>query len=133
MPRLGASVRAWCWSLLLALVLAPALGQMHRALHGAHGPAPAVLQANAPDRANTAQAYADLPAASLWAALFAGHSPADCQLLDQLTLGDLLHGAMPALVQAAPQAPLPVARVQHAKAQRLAAFHARAPPRSLAV
>src|SRR5690606_12961257 len=63
MPRLGASVRAWCWSLLLALVLAPALGQMHRALHGAHGPAPAVLQANAPDLANTAQAYADLPAA----------------------------------------------------------------------
>jgi hypothetical protein len=74
--------RAWllAWLLVWAIALAPLLGQMHRVVHAggqaaatAHGPAEAGAVSNAPVD---------------WVhALFSGHGPADCQLLDQLHEG----------------------------------------------
>jgi len=58
---------ALAW-LVLALVLAPALGQMHRVLH-----LPVALGLAQPAGHDHGLG-----------ALFGGHSPADCQLLDQL-------------------------------------------------
>lgn len=101
----------WAW-LLLALVLAPALGQMHRALHL---PGTLGLAVHAADGHGVA-------------ALFGGHSPADCQLLDQLSHGGatVAEYAVPLaapsgqqVAQPAAQPPRPVAPLP---------FQARAPP-----
>ena len=68
-PRLARRL-ALAW-LVLALVLAPALGQMHRVLH--LPVAVGLAQPTGHDHG--------------LGALFGGHSPADCQLLDQLHHG----------------------------------------------
>ncbi|WP_042428931.1 hypothetical protein [Comamonas granuli] len=100
---------AW---LLLALVLAPALGQMHRALHlpGALGQA-----VHAADGHGVA-------------ALFGGHSPADCQLLDQLSHGGatVAEYAMPLAAPGGQRVALPAALPLRAAAPL--PFQARAPP-----
>lgn len=110
------------WQLLLcSLVLAPALGQMHRVLHGS-GPAP--LQRAGPQGSNAGE-----PPASAWAALFSGHHASDCQLLDALGAADGPASACLALAShplpsAQPLAGTPAPRV----ARRAAPFQARAPP-----
>lgn len=104
---------AWAW-LWLALVLAPSLGQMHRVLH-----LPASLGWAAPG----GHAHG-------LAALFAGHSPADCEQLDQLTQGSAPLWLASALLGAAVQgAPGPVPRPAPC-AGTARAFDARAPPRA---
>ncbi|NMM84686.1 hypothetical protein B2J88_09965 [Rhodococcus sp. SRB_17] len=113
----------WLWCLLLALLLAPALGQMHRALHGAH------MRAVGPSSAAAVHAAGEQPT-SIVSALFGGHSPAECQLLDQLTLGDWPHSAAPAPAHALPEALSSAGPQPHPRARRIAAFHARAPPRT---
>lgn len=117
------------WLLAWAMVLAPLLGQMHRVVHlgnlagqASHVQQPAVQPA-------AAQPYAAQPASDWVHALFDGHGPAGCQLLDQHH--HELAGP-PSL------APLPFIWAVHAVAsatvpvrdgRMLAAFfHARAPP-----
>ncbi len=110
---------ALAW-LLLALVLAPTLGRMHQIVHGV--PAFAAGHAHAAGEGTAHQALDTLHA------LFAGHSSADCQVLDQQTLGGaLLAQALPP-VQASPQEPPAAPPAQAPALRRLAAFHARAPP-----
>jgi hypothetical protein len=98
----------WIW-LWLALLLAPSVGQMHRVLHLPGGSVPTQH-------------------AEGLAALFAGHSPADCEQLDQLTQGCApswqpppLPGPWPDAVRTLPLAAAP-------QSAPLRAFHARAPP-----
>lgn len=116
------AVRGWGWpvlALVLALVLGPTLGQVHRVLHGAAQPA-AQPAAHAP--------HNDRERAGFLFDLFAGHTPSDCQLLDQLMLGDAAHSIAPVLAHAPPAVlPRPAAAPVRA-APRTAAFHARAPP-----
>ena len=71
-PRMFASPRSprhdlWVWCLALALCLAPTWGQIHRVLHLPH-----------------ALGLVEHVQGSL-GALLASHSPADCELLDQLS------------------------------------------------
>lgn len=75
--------RAWllAWLLVWAIALAPLLGQMHRVVH-AGGLAAATVHGPAEAAPASWNAPAD------WVhALFSGHGPADCQLLDQLHEG----------------------------------------------
>ena len=118
--------------LLLALVLAPALGRVHRVVH-LWPSAPTVLAPAlaAPDR------EAALPTrggASWLHDLFAGHGPHECPLLDQLN--PLLAGppSLPTLPSAPPaeaRRPAPPA-LGIAQAPRLG-FLARAPPAFLSL
>lgn len=116
-----ASAVWWSVWLVLALVLAPALGQMHRAVHGDAAPALSAHSAHGGPHA------APGDQTSWVAALFSGHHLVDCQLLDQLTLGDAPRSA-PALAHAAPATAPPAGPPAHCSARRTAAFQARAPP-----
>ncbi|QXZ11325.1 hypothetical protein KUF54_07050 [Comamonas sp. Y33R10-2] len=83
----------WLMALLaLAMVLGPTLGQMHRAVHAgtaqsqSHaGHQARVAAASESTSQNTSSTCATDPllGASWVQALFAGHGPAECQLLDQ--------------------------------------------------
>ncbi len=82
--------RGWLWLLAWALVLAPALGQMHRGVHG-----PQAALAMAAPTAVAAQAHEG--GHDGFAELFSSHgSDADCRLFDQLGHSDALPG-VPAL------------------------------------
>ena len=109
-------------ALLLALVLAPTLGQVHRALHGP-GQLPHIFNS-----AHSANNSTDAAARSLHA-LFSAHQASDCLWLDQLTLADAAPSAPSALAHSAPEAQFwadtPLA--PHWQ-RRQAAFQARAPP-----
>lgn len=104
--RLGA------WWLVLALALAPALGRVHRVLHlpTALGVSTATVHAHG------------------LGALFAGHSPADCQLLDQLTQGGAPAAEWPALAIAPTPACPPTQPAQALLPRATLPFQARAPP-----
>nr|WP_236597839.1 hypothetical protein [Comamonas testosteroni] len=93
-------VMRWLMGLLaLAMVLGPTLGQMHRAVHlgsspggkiyAAHSHAAPALSAASAEVAGDCQADRSNCASDLsWVhALFAGHGPAECQLLDQANHG----------------------------------------------
>jgi hypothetical protein len=99
--------------LLCALLATQSLGQWHRVLHG-HGHA-AVLKSEAGQHAI--------------GKLFASHhGDADCRAFDQAGLADMVFGAPPTLVEAAPAEPaLAPLRVVHLPPQA-AAYRARAPP-----
>ncbi|WP_240456974.1 hypothetical protein [Acidovorax sp. 1608163] len=145
--RTRAGVRAWnaawlAW-LLLALVLVPTLGRVHQALHSTvhlttqlplqvGGVAPAVGTAP-PAHAHTSAQGLPAPVASkALAALVPTHaSGADCLLLDQLALADVL--LAPALGVPASHGihAAPVGWTQHAFALHRALFQARAPPAAL--
>ena len=108
--------------LLLALLLGPALGRMHQIVHGLGGGA-----RPAPAHGADSQGLQALQALQ---ALFAGHGSADCQVLDQHTVGGTAPVPLLALAHAPPHAApvhfsaaLPVAR-------RPTPFQARAPPGS---
>ncbi|MBC7215184.1 hypothetical protein [Extensimonas perlucida] len=141
--RVRHAALAW---LLLALVLVSTVGQLHRVLHFAPHAGPADLvaaqHAHAPDargagaalgaEAATAispgAAVAEEDFSQALRRLLPQHTTADCQLLDQLALGQALHAAalvLPAaLPPGAPALPCRVAPV----ARHAAAFHARGPP-----
>ncbi|WP_051603045.1 hypothetical protein [Simplicispira psychrophila] len=107
------------YALLLALVLAPTLGQIHRALHG-------------PGHFASAGAYSPhsaQPVAFSLASLFSVHQASDCLWLDQLTLADSPPSAGPALVHSVPDAQFWADTPLAPHWQRSqAAFEARAPP-----
>ena len=127
----SARARLLVWVLAWALLLAPALGQMHRTLHAAgEGATPAVATALA---ATSVPAASEVPVhahASWLHDLFGGHSPAQCQLLDQLHHG--LAGP-PSALQLAHALPVAsgIARAHAEPRQQWQAafFDARAPPR----
>jgi hypothetical protein len=143
--RTRAGVRAWnaawlAW-LLLALVLVPALGRVHQALHStAHLTVPVggvvhavgdVPQAQAHTHARAQGLPAPVASKALVALVPTHASGADCLLLDQLALADVL--VAPALgVPASDGAhAAPVGWTQHAFALHRALFQARAPPAAL--
>jgi hypothetical protein len=104
--------------LLVSLVLAQALGLMHGIAHMRHAPGTATT-------ATVAKA-----ADSGWVAkLFAGHQHGgDCDVYDQLSHGDALHGATPVFaVVEFPQTPVALHRGWHIATQS-SGFLARGPP-----
>ncbi|MCZ8092140.1 MAG: hypothetical protein O9331_01505 [Acidovorax sp.] len=130
---------AWLAGLLLALVLVPALGRVHQALHStAHLP----LQVGrvAPAVGTTSQAHAHASAQGLpapvaskaLAALVPTHaSGAECLLLDQLALADVLLALAWGVPASHATHSAPVGWTQHAFARHRALFQARAPPAAL--
>ena len=116
MLRLRLARVALCW-LLLALVLAPALGLVHRIVHrGALSP----------------HVYASAKAAvadeSLLAHLMHGHSAGDCRLYDQHTHGDAASSmAMLALPVVHPAVPV-CHQAEQAMLRWVTLFDARGPP-----
>ena len=141
----GASLGGWrgYWlvaMLALAMVLGPTLGQMHRAVHAAtpasvvgySGGAHAAHAPSADAAACVATADANGCSSGDWIhALFAGHGPADCQLLDQAGHG---YAGPPALLQLAAVAPesaqVAVIFTRPRAIFVAASFDARAPPAS---
>ena len=130
------SLRRWLLGLLVwAMVLGPTLGQMHRAVHAAatSQATVAVLHGVAHGGAAVQPTDADCGdgcASNSWVhALFAGHGPAACQLLDQASHGYAGPPAMLAFVGVAPESALPRPFAAAPRAVVLAApFDARAPP-----
>lgn len=120
----GAVARpAWllAWALALAIALAPLLGHMHRVVHFGDT-AGAAVQAQQGGNATPDWVHA----------LFDGHGPAGCQLLDQHHHG--LAGPPAALVLPplwADQASICPHRSVRDGRMRVAFFHARAPPRAI--
>ncbi|MFN4118212.1 hypothetical protein [Acidovorax sp.] len=129
--RLGRTL-ALAW-LLLALLWAPTLGRMHQAGHAPGLSAHAGTHVHEPAAAHVdARSQADSHAHGGWLDHLWAHpaqgAAVDCLLLDQLTLGDVLHAAPLALPTAVP-APQPSPHRAHGPAgQRLAQFQARGPP-----
>lgn len=141
--RTRAGVRVWnaawlAW-LLLALVLVPALGRVHQAMHfTAHrtvqvgGLVPALGTAPQAHAHASAQGLPAPATTNALAALVPTHaSGADCLLLDQLALADLL--LAPALGMPATHGShaVPLGWTQQAFALHRALFQARAPPAAL--
>lgn len=100
------------WWLVLALVLAPALGRIHLVVH---------LPVELGVQSATAQEHG-------LGALFAGHSSADCRLFDQLTHGGSPATEWPALALAPVPACPPAPAAQPLLPRAALPFQARAPP-----
>ena len=124
--------------LALAMVLGPTLGQMHKAVHAA-ATAPAlsyggighIAHASASEAPACAGPAADCVSGSWIHALFAGHGPADCQLLDQASHGYAGPPAVAQFAAAAPDPAQPFIALSRPRAIFVAAsFDARAPPAS---
>jgi hypothetical protein len=117
--------RAWLWFLLAAIVAAPALGHMHRIVHGpqaalGHGQALQISQAGAGDCSH----------GHSWVeGLFSAHDDdSGCRLFDQLSQSDAL-AALPALALPLFLAPFLLRRLDRDfVARRAALFEARGPP-----
>lgn len=111
-------MRRWAlWWLALALLVAPALGHMHRIVHG---PQAHAVHAHVQAEHGHAHGVADL---------FAVHEDdSSCRLFDQLTHSDALPG-LPALVLPLLLAPFLFRRLERDTVARHAAlFDARGPP-----
>ena len=115
-----------CW-LMLALVLSPALGLVHKVVHGSGVSTPAAIHAVVADLAQ-ADAQIAGPTQDVVHSLFGAHTKSECVLLDQIALGHaLLAHALPA-VQPLPAA-IPVVDVSvEPLGQHAAPFRARGPP-----
>ena len=115
------------WWLVLALALAPVLGQMHRVLHGGH--ALTVLAGATVQQTISTEGRVD----GGLSALFTVHSRADCLWLDSVTLGDGPTSVAVALVHIAPTTVPEAGTDWQSMAHPLWAFEARAPPQHSAV
>lgn len=122
--------RAAVWGLLLALVLAPSLGRWHQVLHATPAPAVAALHddGGAGGAVHATPATHATHASSLLAALFPGHAPIDCLLLDQLALGTALPCNAPVLPAAAPAVAPGAPAPERMAVRHVAQFQARGPP-----
>ncbi len=119
-PDGGLARPAWllAWTLVLAMVLAPLLGQMHRVVHLG---SIAGLASDAP--------RAGQPASDWVHALFDSHGPAGCQLLDQHHDGLAGPSAAPVLPLPCADRASPAPRAAVRDGRMLGAFFlARAPP-----
>jgi hypothetical protein len=125
----GSARSRWLlWLLAWALVLGPMLGQMHRVVHAAASPVAALVAAG--DTQSVQAGRETGHTAENWVhALFAGHGPAGCQLLDQLSHGHAGPVAVDLFTPLAPQSDAPLWASQVPGCQRIAAFFdPRAPP-----
>ncbi len=139
----------WLTTLLaLAMVLSPALGQMHRAVHAgathnaAHGQhwghaaattallTQATVVRSAADCVSSSSDRSGCASDLSWVhALFAGHGPAECQLLDQANHGYAGPPAVVAFVAPVPATALPQPYAPEPRTIFFAApFDARGPP-----
>lgn len=134
---------ALAW-LLLALLTAPTLGRLHQVVHGGtldrvHAGqsllAPGVQGLALSDAASSSRFSQSAAAApdhshghALLPLLVGHHAPVDCVLLDQLALGDALHGDTVALPDAVPVHAPPAAPALRTDASHVALFQARGPP-----
>lgn len=131
--RSSAPARQLLWWLVLAMLLAPALGRVHQLLHP-----PAWLAQPAPGHVHAhvgaaVQAAPGDGAPDRWLlALFAGHSHSDCQLHDQLNAWASPTAAGELLPAALPQAPPRHVEERTASAGSAAFFDPRAPPAAVA-
>lgn len=139
--RRSAPVRQLLWWLVLAMLLAPALGRVHQLLHPPAWqgqPAlgqPALGHGHLRGDAGAAPAAHAAHAATSgdWLlALFVGHSHSDCQLHDQLNAWASPPVAAPALPAALPQEPPRQLALRAAFAGSAAFFDPRAPPAAAA-
>ncbi|GGH53829.1 hypothetical protein GCM10010975_09800 [Comamonas phosphati] len=104
------------------------LGQMHRVVHAAASPV-AALAAGGDARSIQAGDETGDPAENWVHALFAGHGPAGCQLLDQLSHGYAGPVAVDLFTPLAPQSDIPLWASQVPGSRSIAAFFdPRAPP-----
>lgn len=125
--RLSAHM-ALLW-LVLALAWVPTMGRLHQVAHAGQ-----LAQVHS-GQVSTAGLAASTPsggshshALALLGGFLANHSLVDCLLLDQLALGDALHGSAPVLL---PQVPALAPAALHATgvgARHVALFQARGPP-----
>lgn len=140
LPARNVWVMRWLMGLLaLAMVLGPTLGQMHRAVHlgsapggkthAVHSHAASPAQATLYCLAERNSCATDLA----WVhALFSGHGPAECQLLDQANHGYAGPVAVLAFSAPAPDSFIPRPFAPAPRAVFIAAPPAaRAPPLSL--
>ena len=132
----------WLMGLLaLAMVLGPTLGQMHRAVHAVNNTVPAKsyvahshVQPTSPAVAGDCQSDNSgcAPDQGWVHALFAGHGPAECQLLDQVNHGYAGPVAIKAFSAPAPDSFIPRPFAPAPRAIFIAApLAARAPPQFL--
>lgn len=126
--RFWASRWAMAW-LALALVLGPALGQMHRVVHAASS-STAISAASAATGATALGSDSHVVSGYGWIHdLFAGHGPAECQLLDEHNHGYAGPPALQAFTPVVPDTAVPLFVAQAAAGQAiLAFFDARGPP-----
>jgi hypothetical protein len=111
--------------LVLALAWVPTVGRLHQI---AHAQPLAQIHAGHGTPGGVAQQHAPGHAAGFLGGFLSSHSLVDCLLLDQLALGDALHGAAVVLLPHSP-APAPAASQAHGvQARHAALFQARAPP-----
>ncbi len=134
--RRSAPVRQLLWWLVLAMLLAPALGRVHQLLHPpAWQGQPALGHVHLRGDAGAAHAAHAAHAATSgdWLlALFVGHSHSDCQLHDQLNAWASPPVAAPALPVALLQEPPRQVALRAAFAGSAAFFDPRAPPAAAA-
>lgn len=122
----------WLMALLaLALVLGPTLGQMHRVVHAAASST--AISATSSATGATASSFANDSHVALgygWIHdLFAGHGPAECQLLDEHNHGYAGPPALQAFTPVVPDSAVPLFVPQATAGQAiLAFFDARGPP-----
>ncbi|QIL80279.1 hypothetical protein G7047_10475 [Diaphorobacter sp. HDW4A] len=115
-----------CW-LMLALVLSPALGLVHKVVHGSGLPAPLAIEVVAQFTQSAGEAAAPQSQEGLHG-LFGAHTKSECVLLDQIALGHALMAHALPVAQPLPAA-LPVADVPAPPlGQHAAPFRARGPP-----
>ncbi|WP_415797104.1 hypothetical protein [Comamonas aquatilis] len=115
--------------LALALVLGPALGQMHRVVHEAAN-STASSVGNAYGSAAVFATDSHVASGYGWIHdLFAGHGPAECQLLDEHNHGYAGPPALQAFTPVVPGTAVPLFVPQATAGQAiLAFFDARGPP-----
>lgn len=119
-----------CW-LMLALVLSPALGLVHKVVHGSGLPKPAaiavVAQLAQAGEQSFEQAEAQ-PAPDVVHSLFGEHTKGECVLLDQIALGQALLAYVLLVPQSPPAGAPAVDASVEPLGQHATPFHARGPP-----
>ncbi len=115
--------------LVLALAWVPSMGRLHQVAHAGQlaqvhsgQVSTAGLAASTPSDGSHSHALA-LPGGFL-----AQHSLVDCLLLDQLALGDALHGSSPVLLPQVPALAPAVPHTPRVGVRHVALFQARGPP-----
>ncbi|MES2609908.1 MAG: hypothetical protein V4679_06675 [Pseudomonadota bacterium] len=109
--------------LVLALAWVPSIGRLHQIAH-----AQPLAQIHAGHGTPAVVAHASAHAPGALGGFLSSHSLVDCLLLDQLALGDALHGSAPALLPILPALAPVVTHAERVLARHVALFQARGPP-----
>ena len=120
--RAWAAHAALVW-LVLALAWVPTIGRLHQIAH-----AQPLAQIHAGHGAPAAVEHASAHAPGLLGDFLSSHSRVDCLLLDQLALGDALHGTAPVLLPPSPALAPVAVHAERVQARHVALFQARGPP-----